>query len=73
MTQSFKVEKGVEIPPKNSVHGPLVTAVRGMEVGDSIFVETKKRAASVVSTMGREGFGHTQRMIEGGYRVWRIK
>lgn len=75
----YKIEKGVPLPARaGSVRGGLMSAVRAMEVGDSLFAAGKK--ASNVSGTGRvvgqrmkDGRNYTVRTVKGGVRIWRIK
>lgn len=75
----YKIEKGVPLPERaGGFRGAFMSAVRAMEVGDSLFAAGKK--GSNVSATGRvvgermkDGRKYTIRTVEGGVRIWRIK
>ena len=72
----FKIEKGVEIPPrvnKNDYKYPWWK----MEIGDSVFIENgepnSREASNSYTYGGRTGKKFSARKVPGGIRIWRVK
>ncbi len=83
----FKIEKGIEIPPRTPYSGAnhCNTAKypwKELEIGDSFFVpqsdEVSRYAlynrlrSSACQAAKRLGTHHTVRLVDGGVRVWRV-
>lgn len=62
----IKIEKGIPVPLKKSAKYPW----KEMAVGDSFFVAGK---SSYFPAHDAEGRKFTQRMVDGGLRVWRVQ
>lgn len=77
MTETYTVERGIPLPPKattrNGYWGPIVTALRRCEIGDSVLVP-HKTCASALQTCLREQYAmrFTRRVLDEGIRLWRI-
>lgn len=63
----IKVEKGISIPLKKSAKYPW----NEMAVGDSFFVAGRS-SYFPMKTCDAKGRKFTQRMVDGGLRVWRV-
>ena len=72
-----QIEKNIQIPP--SQYGPYKSErrilVEDMQLGDSLFLKTANECANFCSMICKVyGKGSaTQRSVEGGYRVWRVR
>lgn len=70
---SYKIEKGVPIPPKFANESPF--PLRDLKVGDS-FVVTKKEASTLKRAVGNYKYHNpgwkysTRTQPDGGVRVW---
>lgn len=77
MTETYPVERGIPIPPKNAVRNgsqqPIVAALRQCEIGDSVLVP-HRICASGLQTCLREQYAmkFTRRTFDEGVRLWRI-
>lgn len=81
-TIMVKIEKGIEIPKKNTGSGRKYKFPwNKMEVGDSFFVKgdakiqgrTCFQSAYRYKKRNSPEFGVSVRKVDGGIRVWRIK
>ena len=76
MKDTIKIDKGIPIPSRRNKY-PLSQ----MEVGDSFLIKsgkldamkTRNRVASSITSYRRQGWNFTQRLVENGIRIWRIK
>lgn len=75
----MKIEKGIPLPPlpnpdRRARYGELKQIVGNMEPGDSILLPDYKSAAPLATAISYYwGQGNQAiRMVEGGYRVWRV-
>lgn len=69
---NYKIEKNIPI----SAHGKsgrwsILTSE--MEIGDSILVETRKKATSICICLKRSGYKPVTRKVNGGIRVWKLE
>lgn len=67
----YKIEKNIPV----STHGKsgrwsILTSE--MEIGDSILVETRKKATSICIALKRSGYKPVTRKVDGGVRVWKL-
>lgn len=70
---TFKIEKGVPLPPKRSASK---YPFKEMGVGDSIFVDGKDgpKAVRAAYIWGRRNnVGMAARREHNGHRIWRVK
>ena len=69
-----KIEKGIPVPPISYGTGNTYP-FRQMKPGDSIFVAgpTSRTGAHAAFWRKTTGWQFTQRKVEGGIRVWRVK
>lgn len=80
MSKKLKIEKGIKIPlikyersgRKKGV-GKLISLVSSMNPNDSVLFKKKHDALNTASTGKRMGFVMTTRMVDDGWRVWRIE
>ena len=72
---TITIEKGVPIPPDGRVKTGFMSAIRAMEVGDSLVLpKPSTRAGGYLSGLRNEGRQFTARKIdENSCRIWRIK
>ncbi len=72
---TITIEKGVPIPPDPRVKTGVMSAIRAMEVGDSLVLpKPAKNAGSYLNGPRNEGRSFTVRRIdENSCRIWRIK
>ena len=68
----LRIEKDIPIPVSGQ-SSELMMLVKKMEVGDSIFVTTKKEVNSVRSLIERNAFRPVSRREGKGWRVWKTK
>ena len=76
MTEKFKIEKNVPIPPKRGIgSGVLIYPWPDMKVNDSFFAPDRKIANfSAPRLYGRKhNMKFKCRTVDGGVRVWRVK
>lgn len=68
------IESGIPIPPKRGLKNlaSAASAVRAMEVGDSVLVATLGKTKALRVSARRFRFKIAQRQVEGGIRVWRV-
>ena len=76
MTEEFKIEKGIPMPPvvKNGIAEKKYPWLQ-MEVGDSFLIPDKPSRAvgSLIASHNRNGKRFACRTVEGGTRVWRME
>lgn len=76
---NLQIEKGIPVPMKGARTadgGGLLAVLRGMEVGDSVFIAGKKiqwGSAYVNKAQRGNEKEFTSRTLEGGFRIWRLK
>lgn len=72
MSDEFKVEKHVPVPPPRAIY-----PWSEMEVGDSFFVDDPRLRERISSAAAKErqrsGKRFTVRKVRGGLRVWRVE
>jgi len=71
--KAYKIEKGITIPKKKL--NPITEQLYDeMEVGDSVVVDSVRKATAINAYFVRRGRKTSQRKIgKNQYRLWRIK
>ena len=73
--KTYKIEKGIPMPDRRHGATSAFKQLRDhMEVGDSVVVDSLKKATTINTYFIRHGRKTSQRKIgENQYRVWRTK
>lgn len=70
---TYEVERGIPIPERCAfLRTGLMEKMQGMQIGDSILVEEKRRQ-NACTAAERLGFKVTTRKVDGGVRLWRTE
>ena len=73
--KTYKIEKGISMPDRRHRGSSVFKQLRDeMEIGDSIVVDSHKKALAIYAYFDRHGRKTSNRKIsENQFRVWRIK
>ena len=73
--KTYKIEKGISMPDRRLGNSSVFKQLRDeMEIGDSIVVDSHKKALAIYAYFDRHGRKTSNRKIgENKYRIWRTK
>lgn len=76
--EKMKIEKGIRVPERHDRKGNSLTGriARQMEVGDSVWLETRQQAHALYAMITRvygPGAATQRKLGKSGFRVWRVE
>lgn len=70
MSMDLIIEKGIKIPKRGKSRWAKCAS---MKIGDSVLVGSNAEATSLRQVYRKIGWRFSERKVDGGTRVWRIK
>ena len=73
--KTYKIEQGLSMPKRRFLSSSVFKQLRDeMEIGDSIVVDSHKKALAIYAYFDHHGRKTSTRKIgENQYRIWRVK
>jgi len=69
----IRIDKKIPLPKRSVRRSKWGEVLNRMQIGDSILFKNPYEANSFRSAAKAHGYSVTQRSVDGGIRVWRIK
>ena len=70
---AFPIKKNAPIPNKERISYPEKYPWAQMKVGDSFFIPDREKPLTTTYAARKHNMKFTQRSMDGGIRIWRIK